>query len=207
MRAMSSLLPVLLMIVGCGGQDPILERAESMAGEGGAAPAAAPPQPGAATAPAPGKPADPQPVRPGEPQPVQPGQPQPGVPQEPPPGGGPDGPAVTLKGTITVPGWKGGEIRIDVFDGDQKAAAGTGKRPSVVAQGKVAEPGPFELRVPQSADRVWIGAFADEDKNGRPGHTDPTGWYSGNPVSTGADRGGIELELQAPKEPPRPSDL
>ena len=205
-------LPPLLMllIIACASEDPILERAAAME-EAGTAPAAASPAPPAGVAPAgvgipeppaPGQGTPPEAVTPGEPAPGDPGQPAPGTPEQPRPGApGSDGPSVAVSGTISVEGWSGGPIRIDIFDGDQLAAAGSTKRPSVVAQAKLERPGPFEVRVPVAAGRVWVGAFADENRNGRPDPRDPSGWYGSNPVSVDEDRSGVILQLSAAPPP------
>jgi hypothetical protein len=100
-----------------------------------------------------------------------------------------------IRGTISVQGWRGGPIRVDVFDGDQRDL--TGPRPSVVGGARLDQPGDFEVRVPLSAPRVWIGAFADEDRNGRPDPTDPAAWYPRNPLSVAGDQSGVLLELKA----------
>lgn len=219
---------IMTMLLACSGQDPILDRAAEMEG-GGTAPApsepappsavapeqpapvaAAAPSPVAPGAPAPGAPSDPAPGDPGVPVPGDPGAPAPGDPDAPTPGvpdqpapgvPGADGPTVALAGTVAVEGWSGGPIRIDVFDGDQRAAAGSAKRPSVVAQATVDRPGRFEVRVSTSAGRVWVGAFADENGNGRPDPRDPSGWYDRNPVLVDGDQGDIRLQLEAAPPP------
>lgn len=114
---------------------------------------------------------------------------------------------VVLSGTITVENWSGGAIRLDIFDGDQRAAAGgEGPKPSIVAVHEVAEPGSFSLEIPKDAGQVWVGGFADEDRDGRPSPTDPSGWYSGNPVSTAADQAGLALVFEPPPPPPPGSE-
>jgi hypothetical protein len=212
-----SLLLLALQVAACsGGRDPILDRADELgaASGGGLAPGVGvpgtdgspPPQPQAG---------DPPPQLPDEPPPVRPDEPPPGVPDQPAPADGADaqggdpgsgppaGPQVSISGTVTVPSWAGGPIRIDVFDGDQQAAAGQdGPRPGIVAVGRLDKPGPFTLQVSASVDQVWVGGFVDEDRDGRPGHNDPSGWYAGNPVKTGADVGDITLSLSAPLPPP-----
>lgn len=167
----------------CGGRDPILDRADELAHEQGVV---ATPDPRPATS-----------GTAGSPPPGQPEQPAPGVPEEPKPGGIEiKGPSVVLSGTVEVPDWKGGPIRIDVFDGDQQAAANsTGQRPRVVAMARLEKPGPFDLRVPSTATQVWVGAYADENSDGKPDPTDPEAWFTGNPVSTGTDHPGVDLQL------------
>jgi hypothetical protein len=64
-------------------------------------------------------------------------------------------------------------------------------------------PGPFEVQVPASAARVWLGAYVDEDLDGRPGPQDPSGWYSKNPVLTEGGADGIVIELVRQPPPPQ----
>lgn len=213
-------LPLVWSIGACGGgSDPILDRAAALEGETSASPATAPattgqappqpkpkpvqapaPQPGAAAEPTPGTPADPAPGKPDEPAPGPAAGGAPGtLPSE--------GPQVVLRGTVAVTGWSGGAIRLDIFDGDQRAAAGgAGPKPSIVAVHEVTQPGPFSVEIPQSVGQVWVGGFADEDQDGRPSPTDPTGWYTGNPVSTATDQSGLALVFEPPPPPPPGSE-
>lgn len=198
----------LALSVGCAGSDDILERADELDQGGGGSPGAGP-APGTASPPQPGSPDAPSPGAPGQPQAGTAPDPPPGDPNVPPPGGKPggqgepggaiDGPAVTLSGTISVPGWESGEIRIDVFDGDQQDL--TGPRPGVVGFGKLDKPGAFSVQVPASTPKVWLGAFHDADGDGRPGPQDPSGWLTGNPVHTDGTVSGLDLELVA-RPPP-----
>jgi hypothetical protein len=92
-------------------------------------------------------------------------------------------------------------VRIDVFDGDQRDLSGP--RPQVVGMGKIAAAGHFSVAVPQSAAKVWIGAFVDVDGDGRPGPAEPSGWYARNPVSTASgDVNNINLSLAVEGRPP-----
>lgn len=200
-----------LLLLACSGQDPILDRAEGMEGADASPGAGAqaersagsgPPTAGAPEPPRPGQGTEPSPAVPGEPEPGDPGSPSPGVPDPPAPGApGTDGPTVALTGTVQVESWAGGPIRIDIFDGDQQAAANSGKRPSVVGQARLDKPGPFEVRVPEGIAGVWIGGFADENRNGRPDPRDPSGWFGGNPVSAEGDQTGISLQLRSAPPP------
>lgn len=200
---------------GCGGgSDPILERAAAL--DDGAATQDDAPPPGGRPEPQPVEAPDPEPVTAAAPAPGAPQDPPPGEPADPPPapasGGAPgaqpaDGPRVTVSGTVSVDGWSGGPIRLDIFDGDQRAAAGGGgPKPSIVAVHQVDKPGPFSLEIPQDAGEVWVGGFADEDRDGRPSPTDPSGWYAGNPVSTAANQSGVTLVLEAAPPPPPGSE-
>ncbi len=194
-----------LLLVGCG-RDPILDRAESLDGTARTgAPQAASPQTAGAKQPATVQPADPPPGKPAGPSPGKPGAPPPGVPDEPRPGGAVDGPTVVLSGTIDVVDDLSGRVHVDVFDGDQRAAAGGGaKRPSVVGLVRLDGPGAFSVQVPQSAQTVWVGGFVDVDGNGRPSPDEPSGWLQANPVSTAADVGGLRLILKADPPPASP---
>lgn len=204
-------LPLLLLILGsglhgCAGSDPILDRANALDdGADGAAPTATAPK---SPQPAPGKPAEPKPVQAADPPPANPGQPspakstgpQPGASKPPPPPD--DAGGFKLSGAVVLDDHKGGTIRVDIFDGDQKAASGGGQRPSVVAMARMESPGSFEVTIPATTSQVWIGAFADEDQDGKPGPLDPEIWYGGNPVAITADTNGIELVLERREPPP-----
>lgn len=106
---------------------------------------------------------------------------------------------VNFEGTISVENWSGKSIRIDVFDGDQRNIGG--KRPSVILSETVEKIGSFSIKIPQEDIMVWIGAYIDEDQDGRPGPTDPSGWYEGNPVSAKTAQKGISFSLGLPDEP------
>ncbi len=104
---------------------------------------------------------------------------------------------IVLSGEIVVENWSGKGIRIDVFDGDQQALKGP--RPSVIKVEYQNEPGSFSVSVPSSQNPLWIGAYIDEDQDGKPGEKDPFGWYDKNPVSSDKDTDGIKLVLKTPK--------
>jgi hypothetical protein len=210
-RPIAALLLAVPFAQACG-TDPILARAdeeraeEPTAGQPAPGQAASPP-PGAAAQPAPGQPGEPSPGDPSQPPPGAPDQPQPGVPDQPQPGapvveiapGEPQqGPTITLVGEVRFADYQGGRVRVDVFDGDQKDFSA---RPSVVGWAELDAPGPFELKVPSSAERVWISAFNDANRDGKPGHEDPTGFFADNPVALGErDVSGIVIDLVL--EPP-----
>jgi hypothetical protein len=101
---------------------------------------------------------------------------------------------------LTVEGGAEGTVRIDVFDGDQRAAAASGTPPKVVAQARLDAAGAFSLAVPQGPGSVWIGGFVDQNDNGRPDRDEPAGWLAANPLSTASDHSGLELVLRV--EPP-----
>ena len=118
----------------------------------------------------------------------------------PPPPNPKDGKFVTFTGTIVVEKWSGKPIRVDVFDGDQRKIGG--ERPSVIISETVKQIGEFELFLPEKDTQVWIGAYIDEDEDGRPGPTDPSGWYEGNPVSSKENQKNIHITLDVPNAPP-----
>lgn len=175
------------------------------------------PSPGVPEAPTPGVPEQPEPAAAGaedrpEPPPAGDGavaEPEPGVPDEPepaPPGspggahhkgkeGEPteDGPHVTLRGSVGGEGATG-KIRVDLFDGDQRNVSGP--RPKVVGVHELASAGSFEVSIPVSAGRVWVGAYADINGNNRPDKGEPFGWYSRNPVHMGDVSKPIDITLE-----------
>lgn len=125
-------------------------------------------------------------------------QPKEAVP--PPPPNPKDGEFITITGTIDANNPNNKPIRIDIFDGDQRNIGG--KRPSVVVSTTV-EAGPkFEIFLPKKEQMLWVGAYIDEDGNGRPGPLDPSGWYSGNPISGEADHSRVVLTLGIPNDAP-----
>lgn len=220
--ALPLVLPLALLglsgVAACGG-DPILERAAELEADGGAGEGGATGD-GAAQADGPGGGEDrrvgggaapiltgePEPgvVTPAEPAPGVPKEPQPGDPGQPPPGeagaAGPppsEGPTVTLSGTVRVPSYTKGIVRIDLFDGDQRKLEGP--RPSVVAVTRVDAPGAWSAEVP-AGQAVWIGAYVDVNGDGRPAPGEPSGWYADNPVQAGADQAGLELLLEVSPE-------
>ena len=185
--------------------DPSPGDAGGVPGEPGQAGVAEQPDKGVPEEPKPGVPSEPTPAAAGsadrpEPPPSQAGQgepdePQPGVPDEPQPAppGSPGGaahqgkmngeeergPEALIRGRIDAPGGSG-MIRIDLFDGDQRNVAGP--RPKVVGVHEISSPGGFEVSIPQSHKRVWVGAYRDLNGNKRPDKGEPSGWYPRNPV-------------------------
>ncbi len=104
------------------------------------------------------------------------------------------GPVVTLRGRVIYPDYRGGLLRVDIFDGDHLTTGGT--RPKVVSMVILDGPGLFEVKVAQSHGHVWVSAFNDADLDKRPGPLDPAGTYVGNPVPTKkGDQGGLDITL------------
>jgi hypothetical protein len=175
------------------------------------------PAPGVPEEPVPGVAAVPSPAPAGSPMPAwaqdtgqiagQPEEPEPGIPEEPKPAppGTPQGvdeegkaeeaigPHVTLRGRIDMDVSVQAKIRIDIFDGDHRNRSGP--RPSVVQFHELAMPGTFELSIPTSAKRVWLGAYADVNGNNRPDRGEPRGWFPRNPVFLTDAPGAIVIEL------------
>jgi hypothetical protein len=71
-----------------------------------------------------------------------------------------------------------------------------------VASIRIDEPGEFSVNVSTEVDKVWLGAYADVDRDGRPGPTDPVGWYPDNPVVIGGNQTGLEIQLELQSAPP-----
>lgn len=135
-----------------------------------------------------------------EPPSVEPPKEQPKEAVPPPPPNPKDGEFIKISGTIEATNPNNKPIRIDIFDGDQRNIGG--KRPSVVVSTTV-EAGPqFEIALPKKSQMLWVGAYIDEDGNGRPGPLDPSGWYSGNPISGESDHSRIILTLGIPNDAP-----
>ena len=118
----------------------------------------------------------------------------------PPPPNPKDGEFITIKGTIDAHNPNNRPIRIDIFDGDQQNIGG--KRPSVVVSTTIEKGTTFEIALPKEEQMLWLGAYIDEDGDGRPGPNDPSGWFSGNPVSGNQDRSQISLQLGIPNNTP-----
>lgn len=125
-------------------------------------------------------------------------QPKEAVP--PPPPNPKDGDFITISGTIDASNPKGNLIRIDIFDGDQRNIGG--KRPSVVVSTTVDGGPEFEIFLPKKDQQLWVGAYIDEDGDGRPGPLDPSGWYEGNPISGASNKDDIVLTLGIPNDAP-----
>ncbi len=196
------------------GADPIMdranaERAEESNGQGGAGH----PGPGQANGPIPGDPSQPPPGQAAQPPPGAPPQPEPGVPNQPQPGtpddqveataGTPDGPTITLSGTVRYGDYGKGTIRVDVFDGDQSDRS-LAQRPGVVAWADMESPGAFSVQLPVSKGKVWLSAFNDANGDGKPDHEDPGGQCQDNPMVVGnQDISGVVIDLQYN---PKPAD-
>ena len=131
---------------------------------------------------------------------VEPPKEQPKEAVPPPPPNPKDGEFITISGTIEANNPTNKSIRIDIFDGDQRNIGG--ERPSVVVSTTV-EAGPeFEIFLPKKKQMLWVGAYIDEDGNGRPGPLDPSGWYSDNPISGEEDHLRVVLTLGIPNDAP-----
>lgn len=198
MRAAPISVAALLLIGGACGRDPILERADELEDEERGNEAG---RPGTPATPGPGQASEPPPGEGVAPPPGTATAPPPGTPSGPAGPGGDDQPRVVITGEVRLPDYEVGKVRLDVFDGDQKNL--DGPRPSVVAVVELERPGAFSIEVPASAAQIWIGAFIDEDQNGRPGPQDPSGWYLGNPVATEGGASGIIIDLVRQPPPPQ----
>lgn len=205
-----SLVVLPIFMLGCGA-DPILDRAQKEAATDKAgelktvtpgAPQSAEPLKGQAPPPATGAPVAPQPgTSPGIPV-----EPAPGDPSVPPPSGVEPGASlahtINLSGVVQFSDYKGGIVRIDIFDGDQRDLKA---RPRVVAVSQISGPGGFTVSVPETVGQVWVSAFNDENGNSRPDPgTDPTGFFVNNPVQL--SKGPVaDILIQLERLPP-PAD-
>ena len=118
----------------------------------------------------------------------------------PPPPNPKDGDFVTFTGKIDASNPNNRPIRIDIFDGDQQNIGG--KRPSVVVSTTLESGTSFEIFLPRTDQQLWVGAYIDENEDGRPGPMDPSGWYSGNPISGDQDQESIVIQLGIPNDAP-----
>ena len=133
---------------------------------------------------------DPQPKDP-PPKDPQPKDPQPQDPRV-------EGPKVKVEGTVLLEKWSGNTIRVDVFDGDQRNL--DGPRPKVIATKRLEKPGSFSLSLPKNEKGFWIGAYCDNDADGKPGPKDPSGWFIENPIQGDRDHTKIQIVLSIPEE-------
>ena len=60
----------------------------------------------------------------------------------------------------------------------------------------------FEIFLPKKNQMLWVGAYIDEDGNGRPGPLDPSGWYGENPISGEENHSRVVLTLGIPNDAP-----
>ena len=186
----SLVLIFLSSLLGCG-SDPILDKASQLKQDAVKNTNSSPSQP------KPGKPVEPKPVQ-VQPKPVKPKEVKPKKETK---------PKVELSGRIEILGegdWEGKPIRIDVFDGDQRAI--DGPRPKVVSTKRMKQQGDFSLSVDQKDQSLWLGAYCDVDGDGRPGPNDPSGWFAQNPISSAKDHDGIVIQLSIPVEENAPKE-
>ena len=80
---------------------------------------------------------------------------------------------ITLKGTIQAENPNNRPIRIDIFDGDQQNIGGTRLQWLLVLTIEAGTT--FEIALPKEDQMLWVGAYIDEDGDGRPGPIDPSG--------------------------------
>ena len=204
-------LIVALWSLGCGGQDPILDRAEEIRGQGGpeatrnSGPSAGGVRPSSSSSPAPGSvgvgvPDEPPPGSPDEPPPGSPDQPLPGSADEssrqPPPVQG-EGAEATLSGMIVVPDGMSGTINLKAFVSQPMDGQGhpnlAGPDVKITAEGVSTR---FEMTVKNGDQPIWLEAHLDMGElDGRPGPGEPFGrGHQGIPTTQ--DTAGLELKLE-----------
>ena len=196
----------------CGGQDPILERAEQIREQGGPSASQTPGPSSAQTPP----PADrvvvqPEPGVPDAPDPVQPetdsqnspmpSEPTPGVPSDPPPGpGGARGPTVSLSGSLSVVGEFSGTVLIRPHASDPLVPPHDILGPGITVE--FPDQTDFVIDVPMG-EPVFLEAFMDfEERNGRPNEGEPM-MTSSEGIATDADVSDLIIVLE--EQPHRPA--
>jgi len=148
--------------------------------------------------PAPGRPDQPPPGDPGSIEAAEPGQPSPVLNDDPPPS---SASLVTVQGQILMEGYRHGEIRIDIFDGDHRSHVG--QRPALIMSHVLSSTGPFNIQVPLVSEDIWIEVSNDENGDGRPGPRDPSGRCSRNPVDiSNGPVSGLMVEIVRQEAPP-----
>jgi hypothetical protein len=176
----------------CGGDDPILQRAEEIREQGGADPGETPgisanssSAPGQVQ-PTPGGNGDRGAHIPGDSEPVQ-------ASANPPVQG--EGPTARISGIVQAPDGLTGPVQIMAFASDPKASR-TGGHPDVAGFTTIEAPGAFSLELANGGNPVWLDAHLDlgPDLDGRPGPGEPTGFWSEG-IPTTSDTGDIVLEL------------
>ncbi len=212
--------PISRLVIGllcaCGGQDPILDRADEIREQGGPS---ANETPGISTARDPGRnnsqsgqSNQPSPGKPGEPPPGNPDPPSPGVPDpsqeghqdaKPPIQG--SGPAARISGVVQIPEGMTGTVHIMAFASDPAAARKGGRHPDVAGFTQLNGTGDFSFELANGGAPVWLDAHLDQgpDFDGRPGPGEPTGFLESG-IPTTEDTSGIvlELEVRPHQDPP-----
>ena len=196
-------------LVACGGQDPILERAEEIREQGGPTAGETPgPSPSHSSVSSPGVGVEPTPGIPEDPVRVQPdareiGTPVPGEPEDPSPMpmGANSGPTVRLSGTIEVVGDFTGTVLIRPHGSDPLEPPHDILGPGISIE--FPEETMFALDVPMGQP-IFLEAFMDlGEGNGRPNEGEPMMALSEG-ITTDSDRNDISIELAVQPHRPAP---
>ncbi len=118
----------------------------------------------------------------------------------------PEGTAgVKISGTVVYSDYKAGLIQIDVSDKGMFGGNNRATRPKIITLYRMDKPGPFEMEVAANTGEIWISAYNDADRNGRPTRGEPRGTAKGNPYKVGTeDITGVEIVLAPERIPPPP---
>ena len=202
-------LTLCVSLVACGGQDPILERAEQIREQGGPSAGETPgPSPMHSSVSAAGSGVEPPPGIPEEPARVDPdareiGTPVPGEPEAPPPMpiGVNSGPSVRLSGNISVVGDFAGTVLIRPHGSDPLVPPHDILGPGISIE--FPEETTFVLDVPMG-QAIFLEAFMDlGERNGRPNEGEPM-MASSDGITTASDVADISIELAIQPHRPAP---
>ena len=211
---LESRLILLGLLVACGGQDPILERAERIREQGGPVASQTPGPPSAQPPPSDRSVFEPEPGIPNAPIPVdigqempglhasgEPSEPAPGEPSAPPAPGGNYGPTVRISGTMSVVGDFSGTVLIRPHASDPLVPPHDILGPGISVQ--FPEQDVFSIDVPMGT-LVFLEAFMDlEEGNGRPNEGEPM-MTSVEGISTDLDVDDLLIVLEVPAHRPPP---
>ncbi len=118
----------------------------------------------------------------------------------------PEGTAgVKVSGTVVYSDYKTGLIQIDVSDKGMFGGGSRAARPKIISLYRMDKPGAFEMEVAANSGEIWISAYNDADRNGKPTRGEPRGNATGNPYKVGTENiTGVEIILAPEKIPPPP---
>lgn len=111
---------------------------------------------------------------------------------------------VHVKGMVIYPGYKAGHIQIDVADKGSKNGS-KGAQPKIIQLYRMEKPGAFDIEVPENQGEIYLSAYNDENRDGKPSREEPRGSASGNPFSVkAAEITGVEIKIEREQIPPPP---
>ncbi|MFM7201901.1 MAG: hypothetical protein ACKO6N_14050 [Myxococcota bacterium] len=118
----------------------------------------------------------------------------------------PDGvKGIHLRGEVSFSDYKAGHIQIDISDRGMNAG-GRGVQPKIIQLYRMEKPGSFDIEIPVNTGSIYLSAYNDENKDGKPAREEPRGSASGNPFTVkDADIKGVTITLEREKIPPPPT--